>query len=86
MFINYEYRFINNYNTSFFFHFTSFIFFFFFQFLNSYLSIGPPMYFVVKEGLNYSDKRAQNLVCGGQYCNSDSVSTQIFIASKQSNR
>lgn len=44
------------------------------------------MYFVVKEGLNYSDKRAQNLVCGGQYCNSDSVSTQIFIASKQSNR
>ncbi|PBC32491.1 Niemann-Pick C1 protein [Apis cerana cerana] len=58
----------------------------YFKFLNSYLSIGPPMYFVVKEGLNYSDKRAQNLVCGGQYCNSDSVSTQIFIASKQSNR
>nr|XP_034176148.1 NPC intracellular cholesterol transporter 1 isoform X4 [Osmia lignaria] len=57
----------------------------YFKFLNSYLSIGPPMYFVVKEGLNYSDPRQQNLVCGGQYCNSDSVSTQIFIASKQSN-
>ncbi|XP_012153839.1 Niemann-Pick type C-1a isoform X5 [Megachile rotundata] len=57
----------------------------YFKFLNSYLSIGPPMYFVVKEGLNYSDTRQQNLVCGGQYCNSDSVSTQIFIASKQSN-
>lgn len=56
------------------------------QFLNTYLSIGPPMYFVVKDGLNYSDTGAQNLVCGGQYCNSDSVSTQIFIASKQSNR
>ncbi|XP_076291604.1 Niemann-Pick type C-1a isoform X6 [Lasioglossum baleicum] len=58
----------------------------YFKFLNSYLSIGPPMYFVVKDGLNYSDPRHQNLVCGGQYCNSDSVSTQIFIASKQSNR
>ncbi|XP_076647922.1 Niemann-Pick type C-1a isoform X2 [Halictus rubicundus] len=58
----------------------------YFKFLNSYLSIGPPMYFVVKDGLNYSDPWHQNLVCGGQYCNSDSVSTQIFIASKQSNR
>ncbi|XP_033197932.1 Niemann-Pick type C-1a isoform X3 [Bombus vancouverensis nearcticus] len=58
----------------------------YFKFLNSYLSIGPPMYFVVKEGLNYSNKDIQNLVCGGQYCNNDSVSTQIFIASKQSNR
>lgn len=44
------------------------------------------MYFVVKDGLNYSDTKAQNLVCGGQYCNSDSVSTQIFVASKQPNR
>lgn len=44
------------------------------------------MYFVVKDGLNYSDTKMQNLVCGGQYCNSDSVSTQIFTASKQSNR
>lgn len=44
------------------------------------------MYFVVKDGLNYSDTKVQNLICGGQYCNSDSVSTQIFTASKQSNR
>ncbi|XP_077267700.1 Niemann-Pick type C-1a isoform X4 [Temnothorax americanus] len=58
----------------------------YFQFLNNYLSIGPPMYFVVKDGLNYSDTKMQNLVCGGQYCNSDSVSTQIFSASKQPNR
>lgn len=44
------------------------------------------MYFVVKDGLNYSDTKIQNLVCGGQYCNSDSVSTQIFTASKLPNR
>ncbi|XP_011704595.1 PREDICTED: Niemann-Pick C1 protein isoform X2 [Wasmannia auropunctata] len=58
----------------------------YFKFLNNYLSIGPPMYFVVKDGLNYSNTEVQNLICGGQYCNSDSVSTQIFTASKQSNR
>ncbi|XP_066601726.1 NPC intracellular cholesterol transporter 1 isoform X2 [Prorops nasuta] len=58
----------------------------YFRFLNDYLSIGPPVYFVVKDGLNYSDTKHQNLICGGQYCNDDSVSTQIFIASKQSSR
>jgi Niemann-Pick C1 protein len=58
----------------------------YFQFLNSYLSIGPPMYFVVKDGLNYSDSRVQNLVCSGQYCNSDSVTTQIFAAAELANR
>lgn len=44
------------------------------------------MYFVVKDGLNYSNPVMQNLVCGGENCNNDSVSTQIFVASKQSNR
>ncbi|XP_076168069.1 Niemann-Pick type C-1a isoform X2 [Ptiloglossa arizonensis] len=58
----------------------------YFKFLNTYLSIGPPMYFVVKDGLNYSNPVMQNLVCGGENCNNDSVSTQIFVASKQSNR
>lgn len=57
----------------------------YFQFLNEYLSIGPPMYFVVKEGLNYSETNTQNLICGGKYCNSDSLSTQIFIAAQQPN-
>ncbi|XP_012258607.2 NPC intracellular cholesterol transporter 1 isoform X2 [Athalia rosae] len=58
----------------------------YFTFLNNYLSIGPPMYFVVKNGLNYSDTKDQNLICGGQFCNIDSLSTQIFTASKLSNR
>ena len=56
----------------------------YFKYLNSYLSIGPPVYFVVKEGLNYSDPRVQNLICSGQYCNSDSLTTQIFAASELS--
>lgn len=54
----------------------------YFQFLKDYLSIGPPMYFVVKNGLNYSDTRTQNMICGGQYCDADSLITQIYVASK----
>lgn len=56
----------------------------YFQFIKQYLSIGPPVYFVVT-GLNYSNTKHQNLICGGQYCNSDSLSTQLFIASKTPN-
>lgn len=58
----------------------------YFQYLSRYLSIGPPVYFIVKEGLNYSDVRVQNLLCSGQYCNPDSLTAQIFAASKSSNR
>ncbi|XP_026472293.1 NPC intracellular cholesterol transporter 1-like isoform X5 [Ctenocephalides felis] len=54
----------------------------YFQYLKDFLSIGPPMYFVIKSGLNYSDISSQNLVCGGQFCNLDSVMTQIYMASK----
>lgn len=55
----------------------------YFRSLQSYLSIGPPMYFVVKGGLNYSSTQHQNLICGGQYCSPDSLSTQIYVASKR---
>ncbi|CAG9824579.1 unnamed protein product [Phaedon cochleariae] len=54
----------------------------YFRFLKDYLSIGPPMYFVVKSGLNYSQPEAQNLICSGTYCNVDSLVTQIYGASK----
>ncbi|XP_049532934.1 NPC intracellular cholesterol transporter 1 isoform X2 [Anopheles darlingi] len=55
----------------------------YFRYLQQYLSIGPPVYFVVKNGLNYSMLHDQNLICGGQNCNLDSLSTQLYIASKQ---
>ncbi|XP_076272104.1 Niemann-Pick type C-1a isoform X2 [Rhynchophorus ferrugineus] len=58
----------------------------YFKFLKDYLSIGPPMYFVVKEGLDYSNYTQQNLICGGQFCNVDSLITQVFVASKNSDR
>ncbi|XP_050509784.1 NPC intracellular cholesterol transporter 1 isoform X4 [Diabrotica virgifera virgifera] len=54
----------------------------YFKYLNEYLSMGPPVYFVVKGGLNYSDVKAQNLICTGRYCKSNSVVAQIYAASK----
>ncbi|XP_069696663.1 NPC intracellular cholesterol transporter 1 isoform X2 [Periplaneta americana] len=54
----------------------------YFQNMSRYLSIGPPMYFVVKDGLNYTDSEVQNVICGGQFCNLDSLSTQVYLASK----
>lgn len=52
----------------------------YFQYMKDILSMGPPVYFVVKAGLNYSDWDVQNLICGGQGCNSDSLSTHLFRA------
>lgn len=57
----------------------------YFRYLQKYLSIGPPMYFVIKNGLNYSNVMHQNLICGGQFCNKDSMTTQIFVASRTPN-
>ncbi|KAM7354023.1 Niemann-Pick type C-1a isoform 3-T3 [Cochliomyia hominivorax] len=57
----------------------------YFQSLNKYLSIGPPVYFVLKSGLNFSTTFDQNLICSGQFCNDDSMGVQIYLASKRSN-
>ena len=54
----------------------------YFRYLKSYLSIGPPVYFVLKNGLKFENTFDQNLVCGGVNCKSESLSTQIYIASK----
>ncbi|XP_050298712.1 NPC intracellular cholesterol transporter 1 isoform X2 [Anthonomus grandis grandis] len=56
----------------------------YFKFLKDYLNIGPPMYFVVKDGLNYSDFNDQNKICGGQYCHTDSLIMQVYMASRDS--
>lgn len=57
----------------------------YFRYLKDYLSIGPPMYFVVKNGLNYENAKVQNMICGGLFCNVDSLTTQLYIASKSPN-
>lgn len=55
----------------------------FFEFMEEFLSMGPPVYFVVTRGLNYSLESVQNVICGSQGCNIDSLFSQIHSASKQ---
>jgi Niemann-Pick C1 protein len=50
----------------------------YFKYLTKYLNIGPPVYFVVTEGLEYSDKDTQNMVCGTRFCRPDSVAMQLY--------
>ncbi|KAG7311994.1 hypothetical protein JYU34_001435 [Plutella xylostella] len=57
----------------------------YFQHLNQYLNIGPPVYFVVTEGLDYSDKGTQNMICGTRFCSPDSVAMQLYAATQLSN-
>lgn len=51
--------------------------------MEEFLSMGPPVYFVVTRGLNYSLEATQNVICGSQGCNSDSLYSQIYSATKQ---
>ncbi|XP_042237076.1 NPC intracellular cholesterol transporter 1-like [Homarus americanus] len=53
----------------------------YFDFLNKYLSVGPPVYFVMTEGYNYSDFHEQNLVCQVSGCDDESITQQIFLSS-----
>ncbi|KAI6075072.1 Niemann-Pick C1 protein [Aix galericulata] len=50
--------------------------------LNKYLHTGPPVYFVLEEGHNYTSLEGQNMVCGGMGCNNDSLVQQIFSAAE----
>ncbi|XP_058790036.1 NPC intracellular cholesterol transporter 1 homolog 1b-like [Phymastichus coffea] len=56
----------------------------YFEFMQEVLSMGPPVYFVVKQGLNYSDVRVQNAVSGASGSNDDSIYMQLFSAANRS--
>lgn len=53
--------------------------------LEKYLSVGVPVYFVVKEGQNYSQMKTQNAICATSGCDVDSLLNQINIATLQAN-
>ncbi|XP_011198907.2 NPC intracellular cholesterol transporter 1 homolog 1b [Bactrocera dorsalis] len=50
----------------------------YFQYMNELLSMGAPVYWVLKPGLNYTLRDHQNVICGGVQCNNDSVSVQLY--------
>ena len=58
----------------------------YFQYLNKYLSVGPPFYIVVNNtkagtgkgmGFDFSNYELQNRICGGEGCDSDSLQAQV---------
>ena len=53
--------------------------------LDKYLSVGVPVYFVVKGGQNYSLIENQNVICSTSGCNIDSLLNQINQATLQPN-
>ncbi|XP_013397957.1 Niemann-Pick C1 protein isoform X2 [Lingula anatina] len=57
----------------------------YFDAMAKYLSVGPPVYFVVKDGYDYSTLEGQNWICGLPGCHQDSLIGQISLASKFSN-
>ncbi|XP_054719503.1 NPC intracellular cholesterol transporter 1-like [Uloborus diversus] len=57
----------------------------YFSYLENYLSVGPPVYFVVKSGYNYSAVEEQNALCSVVFCSHESLVTQVSDASKFSN-
>jgi len=53
--------------------------------MKRYFSTGPPVYFVVTDGLNLTNVNDQNLLCGGIHCDQSSIANQIYRASKMAN-
>ncbi|GFY60804.1 NPC intracellular cholesterol transporter 1 [Trichonephila inaurata madagascariensis] len=58
----------------------------YFQYLNKYLSVGPPVYFVVTDGYNFSDENSQNKICSSHGCDDDSMMVQLKWMADRSNR
>ncbi|KHN80510.1 Niemann-Pick C1 protein [Toxocara canis] len=51
-----------------------------------FLSVGPPVYFVVKGEVDYSDRYEQDKICSGAGCAYNSLGAQISRAARWSNR
>lgn len=51
-----------------------------------YLHVGPPVYFVVEGGHNYTTVIGQNQICGGKGCPEESMLGQVFKNSQRPNR
>lgn len=49
--------------------------------MSELLSMGPPVYWVSSTTLPLDVILNQNVLCGGQGCNDDSIVTKLYIAS-----
>jgi Niemann-Pick C1 protein len=57
----------------------------YFSNLTAYLSVGAPVYLVVKGGYRYDTPAQQNGICGGNGCPEDSLLGQVYTASLLNN-
>ncbi|CAF1037718.1 unnamed protein product [Rotaria sordida] len=53
----------------------------YFSALKQYLAVGPPVYFIIKPGINYANINASNMICSSAGCSSQSIANQLGIAS-----
>lgn len=58
----------------------------YFRSMAQYLSVGPPVYFIIKGNYSYNNVGKQNLICGGGGCQYDSLLGQVYTASIWSNK
>ena len=53
----------------------------YFEALQKHLAVGPPVYFVLKDGYNYTDTDSLRRLCGASTCESNSLQSVISAAS-----
>ncbi len=58
----------------------------YFEALQKHLAVGPPVYFVIKDGYNYTDMDSMRKLCGGTTCFSNSLQSLISSASNYPNQ
>ncbi|KAL4711125.1 hypothetical protein ACJJTC_009496 [Scirpophaga incertulas] len=54
------------------------------QSVNNLMHLGPPVFFVLKSGLNFTNIEHQNAICGGRLCDDNALAVQIFLAAQHS--
>ena len=57
----------------------------YFNDMNQYLHAGSPVYFVIGEGVDYSQVAEQNKICSQAGCEKASLGTQVAVYSQASN-
>ena len=53
----------------------------YFSALKEYFAVGPPVYFIIKPGINYANLNASNMICASAGCSSQSMANQLGFAS-----
>ncbi|MPC37079.1 Niemann-Pick C1 protein [Portunus trituberculatus] len=56
------------------------------EYLKKFGCVGPPVYFVLKDGYNFTDLDMQNKICSHLGCNKDALLIQLKLASQIPNR